>query len=83
MRRTARHYWLASARLLGELPPKPRRKPHEQAAAQLIQDAAREARVRFLPRHADAVYERVVRAAQRVSSRRRCSAHTHAASEHR
>ena len=50
-------YWLASARLLAQLPPKPRRKPQEQAAAQLIQDAAREARLRFLHRHADEVYD--------------------------
>src|SRR5712691_5195863 len=50
-------YWLNSARLLGQLPPKARRKEREQAAAQLIQDAARDARVRFLRRHADAVYD--------------------------
>ena len=50
-------YWLIAGRLLGQLPPKPRRKPQEQAAAQLIQDAAREARVRFLRRHADEVYD--------------------------
>jgi thioesterase DpgC len=50
-------YWLESARLLARLPPKPRRAPPEQAAADLIQDAARAARVRFLRRHADAVYD--------------------------
>ncbi|MET0630980.1 MAG: hypothetical protein ABWY92_08985, partial [Xanthobacteraceae bacterium] len=50
-------YWLASARLLAQLPPKPRRQPQEQAAAQLIQDTAREARMRFLRRHADEVYD--------------------------
>ena len=50
-------YWLKSARLLGQLPPKAHRKEREQAAAQVIQDAARDARVRFLRRHADAVYD--------------------------
>ena len=50
-------YWLTSARLLAQLPPKPHRKPPEQAAAELIQDAARETRVRFLRRHADEVYD--------------------------
>ena len=50
-------YWLKSARLLGQLPPKAQRKGPEQAAAQSIQDAARDARVRFLRRHADAVYD--------------------------
>src|SRR6266508_3038257 len=50
-------YWLISARLLGQLPPKARRTEREQAAAKLIQDAARDARVRFLRRHGDAVYD--------------------------
>src|SRR5438132_2178863 len=50
-------YWLKSARLLGRLPPKARRSEREQAAAQLIQHAARDARVRLLRRHADAVYD--------------------------
>jgi (3,5-dihydroxyphenyl)acetyl-CoA 1,2-dioxygenase len=50
-------YWLISARLLGQLPAKPRRTPQEQAAGRLIQDAAREARLRFLRRHAEEVYD--------------------------
>ena len=50
-------YWRTSARLLGRLPLKPRRNASEHAAAQAIQDAARNARVRFLRRHVDAVYD--------------------------
>ena len=50
-------YWLISARLLGQLPPKARRTEREQAAAKLIQDAARDARAGFLRRHGDAVYD--------------------------
>src|SRR6516225_5753924 len=50
-------YWRASARLLGRLPLKPRRNASEHAAVQAIQDAARNARVRFLRRHVDAVYD--------------------------
>jgi (3,5-dihydroxyphenyl)acetyl-CoA 1,2-dioxygenase len=52
-------YWRASARLLGRLPHKPRRAAREHAAATLIQDQARDARVRFLRRHVDAVYDAV------------------------
>src|SRR5262249_60537966 len=50
-------YWRTSARLLRRLPLKPRRNASEHAAAQAIQDAARNARVRFLRRHVDAVYD--------------------------
>ena len=50
-------YWLTSARLLGQLPQKARRSDREQAAARLIQDSARDARVRFLRGHAEAVYD--------------------------
>ena len=50
-------YWRTSARLLGRLPLKPRRNANEHAAAHAIQDAARNARVRFLRRHVDAVYD--------------------------
>ena len=50
-------YWQRSARLLGRLPHKPRRSEREQAAAQLIQDRSRDARLRFLGRHGDAVYD--------------------------
>jgi thioesterase DpgC len=52
-------YWLASARLLGRLPHKPRRNAREHAAAALVQDKARNARVSFLRRHGDAVYDAV------------------------
>src|SRR5262245_63533670 len=44
-------YWRTSARLIGRLPPKARRNASEQAAATVIQDAARDARVRFLRCH--------------------------------
>ncbi len=50
-------YWARSARLFGRLPQKPRRSASEHAAAELIQERARDARVRFLRRHADAVYD--------------------------
>src|SRR5262249_49317165 len=50
-------YWEKSARLIGRLPRKARRKEIEQAAAHILQDRAREARVRFLRRHGDAVYD--------------------------
>ena len=50
-------YWRRSAQLLGRLPDKPRRNASEHAAAALIQDRSREARARFLRRHADAVYD--------------------------
>ena len=50
-------HWRTSARLIGRLPPKPRRTASEHAAAQAIQDAARNARMRFLRRHVDAVYD--------------------------
>src|SRR5262249_62259680 len=50
-------YWRISARLLGRLPPQPRRNASEHAAAHAIQDAARNARMRFLRRHVDAVYD--------------------------
>jgi (3,5-dihydroxyphenyl)acetyl-CoA 1,2-dioxygenase len=42
---------------LGRLPHKPRRNVIEHAAAARIQDRSRQARVRFLRRHVDAVYE--------------------------
>src|SRR5215475_2172140 len=50
-------YWEKSARLLGRLPRKARRKEAEQAAAHIMQERAREARGRFLRRHGDAVYD--------------------------
>jgi thioesterase DpgC len=56
-RRTFSSYWQKSARLLGRLPLKARREAREQVAAGAIADRAREARVRFLRRHGDAVYD--------------------------
>ncbi len=50
-------YWARSTRLLGRLPGKPHRSEREQAAAGLLQDRARDTRVRFLRRHGDAVYD--------------------------
>jgi thioesterase DpgC len=50
-------YWLTSKRLLAQLPPKPDRQDPQQTAANIILDAAREARMRFLRRHGDAVYD--------------------------
>jgi thioesterase DpgC len=58
-RETFSGYWQRSARLLGRLPPKPRRNASEHAAAALIQERARHTRVRFLRRHVDAVYDAV------------------------
>jgi len=50
-------YWRSSSRLLGQLPPPPHRGEGERIAAKAIQDRARDARVRFLRKHADAVYD--------------------------
>jgi len=55
--RTFSTFWQASSRLLGRLPPPAQRKERERAAARVIQEAAREARVRFMRAHADAVYD--------------------------
>jgi thioesterase DpgC len=56
-RRKFSSYWQKSSRLLGQLLPKPRRNEGEQAAAAVVVERAREARVRFLRRHGDAVYD--------------------------
>ena len=56
-RRKFSAYWQKGSRLLGRLPPKPRRNEGEGAAARTIQDRAREARAQFLRRHGDAVYD--------------------------
>ncbi len=50
-------YWAASAALLKRLPRKPLRDGAEQAAAATILASAREARERFLARHAEALYD--------------------------
>jgi (3,5-dihydroxyphenyl)acetyl-CoA 1,2-dioxygenase len=56
-RRKFSNYWQKSSRLVGRLPPKPRRNEGERAAAAVVAERAREARVRFLRRHGDAVYD--------------------------
>lgn len=50
-------YWRKSAHLLGRLPAPPKRNAQEMSAARTIQDKARAARVRFLRKHGDAVYD--------------------------
>jgi thioesterase DpgC len=56
-RRRFSAYWQRAARLVGRLPRKAHRGAAEQAAAALLQERARAARVRFLQRHGDAVYD--------------------------
>jgi (3,5-dihydroxyphenyl)acetyl-CoA 1,2-dioxygenase len=56
-RRKFSGYWQKSARLVGRLPHKPRRNEKEQAAAAVVAECARDARVRFLRRHGEAVYD--------------------------
>ncbi len=56
-RRKFSDYWQKSARLLGQLPPKPRRNAAEHAAGLVVAERAREARARFLRRHGEAVYD--------------------------
>ena len=50
-------FWTRAAALVAKLPPKPQRSEAEAAAATLLQERARAARVRFLRRHVDAVYD--------------------------
>ena len=50
-------YWQRSAGLAARLPPPARRNDRDQAAAAIIAERARNARVRFLRSHADAVYD--------------------------
>jgi thioesterase DpgC len=50
-------YWARASRLLATLPRKPQRNVREQAAAAALQERAREARLRFLRRHGEAVYD--------------------------
>jgi (3,5-dihydroxyphenyl)acetyl-CoA 1,2-dioxygenase len=56
-RKTFSAYWGKAARLLGRLPARSRRNAGEQAAASILQERARAARVGFLRRHGDAVYD--------------------------
>src|SRR5437868_5346215 len=53
-------FWARAAALLEKLPPKPRRSEAEAAAASALQDRARAARVRFLRRHLDAMYDTLI-----------------------
>ena len=55
--KTFSDYWLRSTRLLARLPAKARRNEREQAAADILHERAREARVQFLRRHGEAVYD--------------------------
>ena len=64
-RRRFSDYWANSARLLARLPRKPYRRGREQEAADFLQDRARAARVRFLRRHGDAVYDALTAARSR------------------
>jgi (3,5-dihydroxyphenyl)acetyl-CoA 1,2-dioxygenase len=57
--RTFSDYWLRSSRLIGRLPRKSARNPPEQLAADLLQERARAARLRFLRRHAEAAYDKL------------------------
>jgi thioesterase DpgC len=52
-------YWEQSERLLARSPQPPQRNERERAAANIIQEAARASRVRFLREHVDAVYDRL------------------------
>ena len=51
------NYWQKSARLLERLPQPAQRSAAEQAAAAILQEGARGARVLFLRSHGDAVYD--------------------------
>ena len=52
-------YWRQSEQLLERLPRRAQRNEGERAAAGVIQEAARAARVRFLRSHVDTVYDRL------------------------
>ena len=56
-RHTGSDFWLQSARLIARLPPAARRGEAEQAAAAAIVETARQARVRFLRDHVEALYD--------------------------
>ncbi len=51
------HFWHRAEELLSRLPAKPKRAPHEAAAAAEILAAARESRARFMRAHALEVYD--------------------------
>jgi len=50
-------FWHKSARLFGRLPPPARRNSLERIAAKCIEETARRARLRFLRRHCETIYE--------------------------
>jgi enoyl-CoA hydratase/carnithine racemase len=50
-------FWHHSAGLLARLPARPQRNAAEQAAAELIKQQARQARVRFMQAHGEALYD--------------------------
>jgi thioesterase DpgC len=50
-------FWTRAADLIAKLPAKPKRSESEKAAAALLQERTRGARVRFLRRHVDDVYD--------------------------
>jgi thioesterase DpgC len=58
-RRRFLRLWQRSAGLIARLPAKPRRSASAQAAVAAIEERARAARIRFLSRHVEAVYDAV------------------------
>jgi thioesterase DpgC len=50
-------YWQRTARLLARLPQPGQRRDHEREAARVILETARKARVRFLRRHVETLYD--------------------------
>ena len=52
-------FWESSAALLARLPARPARNAEQVQAAEQIKQAARDARVRFLSAHVEAVYDRL------------------------
>src|SRR5438067_4629741 len=50
-------YWIRSRGLLARLPEKRQRSEHQQTAGRVLEEGARAARVEFLRRHGEAVYD--------------------------
>jgi len=50
------HFWLAGTKLLGRLPPKPKRGAAQAMAADLVTTKSRQARDRFLDLHVETLY---------------------------
>lgn len=57
--RTFANFWKLSERLLGQLPRRAARGDKERFAGNIVELAAREARVRFLRAHGEAVYDKL------------------------